>query len=486
MLLPGAVFVYSWDSHSLLSLVLFHLPVNLLMIGFLPEIDAFCSSLSAAAFPLLVDGGLLAVMSAYVIVYSYIEVNSHDDCARELRKTYGAILELPLKPAMKIDETWPEWIARQASNQFVAFLSSSRLVIAWGEDWPQGVLGVLLVVRYSSGGSVGFAGLSAIISISKGLLIPFCQQIILDQRMAVVQKSLDAFMDSQELQDLFADLKKSSVLGPEAVLSLLPDSLKQPSQDILTRFNTSEADLFEPVRQFREDWLTNLRDPENSERIRCCLVGSYLKQGLPCKVLYNSGHMIGKCQLAGFTAAQCKEIGGFTAKQCKDAGFSAQQCKDAGFSAEECKDAGFSCGDCYAAGFSAKQCKDAAFTAEECRTAGFSARDCYDAGFPLAEAGFSAWDLQKAGGTAEVFKDLGFSAQGLRESGFTAEEFLMAGFQIKDCEVVGSADKCFEAMNEMRQRDGRSAQFWIDRGYTAEECRKGGYTKEQIEKASFD
>ena len=83
-------------------------------------------------------------------------------------------------------------------------------------------------------------------------------------------------------------------------------------------------------------------------------------------------------------------------------------------------------------------------------------------------------------------RTLAFLPQGLRESGFTAEEFLMAGFQIKDCEVVGSADKCFEAMNEMRQRDGRSAQFWIDRGYTAEECRKGGYTKEQIEKASFD
>lgn len=127
----------------------------------------------AAPSSLFTDGGLLAVLSVYVIIYSHILVIEHDDCARDLRKTYRSILELPMKRSRFGDAHLRDWIERQLGNQFVDFLSSSRLLIAWAEDWPQGVLGVLIVLHHGGTEGFGLAGFSALVSISKGLLIPF-------------------------------------------------------------------------------------------------------------------------------------------------------------------------------------------------------------------------------------------------------------------------------------------------------------------------
>ena len=166
----------------------------------------------------LSDGGLLGLAAMYVIVFSYFQVALHEECKQDLHKTYMAILKLPLKPLKPVPETTWEWLAREASNQLVDFLSSSRLLIAWTEDIPQGIIGILLIVRFSiphaeSGGtkSLGFAAGSALISFLKGGLIPALQLYVFAQRKADVKRSLDLLVDSQEaLQKLVDTLEEAS------------------------------------------------------------------------------------------------------------------------------------------------------------------------------------------------------------------------------------------------------------------------------------
>ena len=130
----------------------------------LRQIDTLCQNWAPTVFRCLADGGLLASVSIYVILNSHIHIFENEDCVRDLRKRYRAILELPLKPTNTDRETCCEWMGSRISNLCVDFLSSARLVIAWSEDIPQGLIGVVLVLRYAGRNGIGFAGISATIS----------------------------------------------------------------------------------------------------------------------------------------------------------------------------------------------------------------------------------------------------------------------------------------------------------------------------------
>ena len=427
----------------------------LALIGLWPQIGAFYISCSEAALPMLTDGGLLAVLFLYIIWRAILVASTHEETSERFWRSYQGILGLPLRKLRDPSKTPLDEMKKTTYRLFVAIIGSqSALLLAWTSTWPQGILCLVLMCRYT--GQESLAGFLAIRNLSFGLYILSLHPVIGNFRRSWLYGRLESPVLLQE----------ALVFGAERAPRMLKRLLIEASETVLQEFLAGEPD--EILAQDRNEWLKNLEDSQKIEEFRHSLLNGYLDRGLPCKVLYNSGHMIGKCQLAGFTAAQCKEIGGFTAKQCKDAGFSAQQCKDAGFSAEECKDAGFSCGDCYAARFSAKQCKDAAFTAEECRTVGFSARDCYDAGFPLAEAGFSAKTCKEAGWTANLCKDLAFSAKECKDAGFSVQQCKEAGF-----------------MTRALKEAGFNARELKDAGYTVQQLLEAGFDRKEFEATRF-
>ncbi|CAK9000314.1 Uncharacterized protein SCF082_LOCUS6445 [Durusdinium trenchii] len=365
----------AWWAVSLIALV---------VVAFFLEFNETCIRFSEAVWLHLTDGGLLAVCSIYVILYSHIHTTMDDDCKRDLQKTYWPILELPLKPAtLGSNETWCAWIKRHARNQCLYFLSSSRLLIAWAEDCPQGSIAVVLLMRYSGFHAFGLTGFSAIVSISKGISIPFFRRAILKQHQGAVQKKLDALVESNELKAVAAQVEEAAdeVIRADRLPDVLQDVLSHPSMLVLQHFQVTEANIFQPIRALRTRWLEDVTHSEVAERVRLLLVGRYLQKGVNAQELLERGHMTGKCKDANFTATQCKEIGGFSAQECKAAGFTVCDCRSAGYPVRELKRIFSSALDWKTAGFNARDCREAGFSAIDCANAGFTAHERRWAGF---------------------------------------------------------------------------------------------------------
>ncbi|CAK9061903.1 unnamed protein product [Durusdinium trenchii] len=343
-------------------------------LGSWPRVGSVYLGYVEGVFHWMTDGGLLTVLSTYVIFYSYVRVCLNDDCAQDLRKTYGGILELPAKPAAPLaTETRCDWMARQLGNLCVDFLSSSRLLIAWAEDWPQGFIGVVLVFAIHSHATesqqpkkIGFAGISAIISVGKGILIPFFQKYMFEQRSAAVQRGLDALLSPLTLEVLVDQLP-----GPvqaRKVGRTLQELVREDSRDVLKRLNVGESELFHPIHQLRSDWLNDLLNPENRffRAFQRCLLRSY-----GAEAVRELGFSVAECQRAGFTLGQCR-IAGYPPDECRDVyetgdEKTGRQLKAVGFSAMDCKNAGLSAVVCRAEGFSAKDCKDAGYSPRDCK-----------------------------------------------------------------------------------------------------------------------
>ncbi|CAK9062005.1 unnamed protein product [Durusdinium trenchii] len=350
-------------------------------LGSWPRVGSVYLGYVEGVFHWMTDGGLLTVLSTYVIFYSYVRVCLNDDCAQDLRKTYGGILELPAKPAAPLaTETRCDWMARQLGNLCVDFLSSSRLLIAWAEDWPQGFIGVVLVFAIHSHATesqqpkkIGFAGISAIISVGKGILIPFFQKYMFEQRSAAVQRGLDALLSPLTLEVLVDQLP-----GPvqaRKVGRTLQELVREDSRDVLKRLNVGESELFHPIHQLRSDWLNDLLNPENRffRAFQRCLLRSY-----GAEAVRELGFSVAECQRAGFTLGQCR-IAGYPPDECRDVyetgdEKTGRQLKAVGFSAMDCKNAGLSAVVCRAEGFSAKDCKDAGYSPRDCKAAGYKSQ----------------------------------------------------------------------------------------------------------------
>ena len=494
--IPGAILFATITGGSAAGVICCIIPICYILItDHLHQIDSLCVSFSEEAFRWCADGGLLAVVSIFVIIHSHIQVNQIEDTARDLRKTYRAILELPLKPTNPDGETCCEWMERRVTNLCVDFLSSARLLIAWSEDIPQGVIGVALVLRYAGPNGIGFAGISAIISISKGILIPGLQRAVLSHRTAAVQRGLDAIVREEKKRAMIEKrFQGTTPVGDSRVRFLVEGLLREESSDLLKRLNVGESDLFQAIRNRRESWLQ-----ESCEEIRNLVVADYLKQGVSAKDLFDLGHMTGNCKESGFSARECKDIAGFSVQQCRVAGFTPADCLEAGFSTNDCKDEGFSAAECKEAGFSPKQCKGAGFSAKECKEADFSAKEFKDAGFPAIQCrvvGFEVKVCQEAGypteelsrePTAQDYKDAGFSAEECRNEGFSATACKTAGFSLKEIIKAGfSPEQARDAGFSANQfREAGAVRACKDARFSAKECKEAGFSLNDIAKAGF-
>ena len=144
------------------------------------------------------DAGCLAVVSCYTIVYSYWLVTYFSETCNELKRPYRPIISLKqtVHPPPE-DEGCCGWLLSKCSSMlagfFVDFLSSARLLIAVGEDWPQGFLGVIITYRYGHG--LGFAGVSAVWSLLKGILIASGQFFILRNRSSAAERAISILPD---------------------------------------------------------------------------------------------------------------------------------------------------------------------------------------------------------------------------------------------------------------------------------------------------
>ncbi|CAK9061922.1 unnamed protein product [Durusdinium trenchii] len=511
--------------------LIFLLPTSLLVLGLVQWLRSLHITYADTAFWFLADGRLLAVISAYAILYSHFLAVLHEDSAKDLCKTFKAIRYLPLKPPSSFPEGLVDKIARQVGNLCVDFLSSSRLLLAWSKDLPEAIIALVLLFQSATDQpGLGLIGYSAIISIVKSLLIPSCQHLLLSQRKAAFQQALVALVRSNEsVELLLRDLQPSTSTKPTASSALSVEQTKQKlqvllseaSRHLLSELNLGDAERFKAFHLSREKWLSQVVTSEDGERIRGRLVASYVETGISANELFDLGHMTGNCKLVGFTALECKLIARFSAKQCKDAGFlvsdclgagyttkeikaadfsardwkdasfTANQCKDAGFSAKECADAGFSFQDCLEAGFSVDQCNEAGFAAALCMSAGFSVRDCKDAGFSAKQckdAGSSAKDCKDAGFTSSECKVAGFSSTDCKDAGFSAKQCKDAGFSGLDCKEAGfSAKQCRDAGFSAKQC--KDATFSVDEckmaGFSVLDCKDAGFSAKQCREAGF-
>ncbi|CAE7689527.1 unnamed protein product [Symbiodinium sp. CCMP2456] len=255
------------------------------------------------ALQFLTNAGLLGLLSVYVVVSSYIQVNLHEDCAQDLRKSYFPILLLPLKKAPSVSETITERLTREASNFFVDFISSSRLMIAWAEDCPQAFIGVALSIRYTMPDKgikgLGFAGFSAAVSTAKAILIPLGQQAVLEQRRRDVRQELEALVTSESLDQFARDSLTSTVVQRSEITKILQGHLLNSSEDVLTRWNVGLRELFQPIIAERDKWVKdNTREKEHE--LVTCLLPFYKKAGFSADDMQKAGYADHDLREAGF------------------------------------------------------------------------------------------------------------------------------------------------------------------------------------------
>lgn len=133
---------------------------------------------------------------------------------------------------------------------------------------------------------IGFAGISAIISVGKGILIPFFQKYMFEQRSAAVQRGLDALLSPLTLEVLVDQLP-----GPvqaRKVGRTLQELVREDSRDVLKRLNVGESELFHPIHQLRSDWLNDL--------LKLGELGDLREGGLGCSHRFLPKTWVNPCQ----------------------------------------------------------------------------------------------------------------------------------------------------------------------------------------------
>eukprot|EP00929_Paragymnodinium_shiwhaense_P010832 TRINITY_DN11581_c0_g1_i4.p1 TRINITY_DN11581_c0_g1~~TRINITY_DN11581_c0_g1_i4.p1 ORF type:complete len:589 (+),score=56.83 TRINITY_DN11581_c0_g1_i4:173-1939(+) len=183
--------------------------------------DLSVTAVAAVAF----DGACLGILSAYSIVRSHMVVYSSESFLLDLGRSFLPVLCLPDKrkqPSL----SFALKIQGLAVSIFTQMTSDVRQVIAWNEDWPQGFLG--LIFAWRRGGQTGFAFFSAVLSVSKGLLIPLLRAILVTWKMYLLDKQCDEL--STTLVEA-ADLMETSEWQEDDfrcacdICRLLPDAL---------------------------------------------------------------------------------------------------------------------------------------------------------------------------------------------------------------------------------------------------------------------
>eukprot|EP00438_Fugacium_kawagutii_P000581 Skav211995 [mRNA] locus=scaffold2069:129664:131544:- [translate_table: standard] len=258
------------------------------------------------------DGGCLFCLSAYTIVVSHVLIASDRDAFFAVRKTYRAILSLPKRAPMTVQyPSWRSQISEYFSGFAVEFCSPARLLIAWLEDLPQGLIGFALVAAHQDQvGGIGFAGVAAVIGLAKGILIPTGQGLALAERqirvnscledMKGLRASLPPDFDVKDFHKMMLSMQEARTKANEAGQRLremasknLPKAEKEAAIDALSaslkkcqealkiskgtfkakwtlfnnsvlekrrnfvrqRFNIDTTDLYRPIQKSIDGWL---------------------------------------------------------------------------------------------------------------------------------------------------------------------------------------------------------------------------------------
>ena len=463
----------------------------------------------------LMDSGALFMLSFYVICSAYYFVASDKDGVREMRRPYFGILAWPIRSQTRKavgSENVIEQVYLQMSNKAVDFLSTARLLIAWVEDWPQGLLGLLLAIGHRDQvGSFGFAAFSAVISFSKGILIPSGQWIVVSFKQAEVQKGL---MDSKQLAKYF---EENSSLTHDRILSEWERALKKRARDVLSHANILEGlDLYQPIHKDKDAWMmehvkptslkpTLLEPTSGSEWLQPRTTHGKSASSLFAAVC---GELVS--QLSGpeqvpesFFADVCAKLvsqqndpeqhpdtQGATLDEILRV-FPPEACQLGGFADEDIKKLGKKIRE---AGWSLEECGKANYTVKMCLEAGYTKNDFKEIGFNRLHvvSGFNEKNLASIG----VFRN-GTTCRELKEAGFSLEQCGEAGYTVKMCLQAGYVRTGLEFLrhfSRLTQEDLASIGVALDAtgcrnlreaGLSLEKCGKAGYTVKMCLEAGY-
>ena len=308
-------------------------------------------------FNILADGKLLFVVSVYVIISSYVQVISHEDSAKDLRRVYRPILDLPLARLRRVGHSLScfAWIKAEAENVVLDLVSNTRLLIAVAEDIPQGVIGLVLVWKYvlPNGGriSLGFAGLSALVSASKGIFIKLFQTGMQRRQERNVRVGLDSLLSRESLADL---LQNTSRLGRSQIAETLDPILREQSENVLRQFNVRDTQLYHPIMSARDEWLNKWQ--HQLDAVARNLAAIYVEGGATQEDLQNLNYSPMDIARAFGGLETCLKKDLVTLEQIRDVGFTALECRAAGLKLFRIKGCGYTAAEAAAAGFSRQDC----------------------------------------------------------------------------------------------------------------------------------
>jgi len=265
------------------------------------------------------DGGFLFIASFYVMIISNVVVMSHPGCAQELRRTYSCVLAIPMtKPEQPLNY-WVDWLSLELSLIAGDLLSSVKLLLAWAEDLPQGIIGFALTACAAQGAhGLGFAALSAMVSLVKGCLIPTGQGCLAARLAYVLRNKLDVWKPPDFTTAELLGLPRQDIQD-SLQLSLSPSLRKHAESVIADMGLRRDLDLHEPVFAAIEKW-SEQKVADELKKVSAESVAALKRQGAGLQEVFANGYSL-----------EAARGGGFTLSACLEAGFGLQDCLRAGF-----------------------------------------------------------------------------------------------------------------------------------------------------------
>ena len=202
------------------------------------------------------DGACLFLASTYVIIKAYQVVLRYDESSTAMFNSYCGILALPLYPEERPEPPigWYSWTRTMVANKMMDCLSSARLLIAVYEDGPQGFIGLALTLGHRGQvGSVGFAAVSACISVLKAVFIPLGQQTILRHTL---RRADEGLQDVEAFVWTCLDrIVKVAKLTKSDLVQAWPHAVEKRERDVLRSLNLAHGlTLYQPVYEMTAKW----------------------------------------------------------------------------------------------------------------------------------------------------------------------------------------------------------------------------------------
>ncbi|CAE7800111.1 dotG [Symbiodinium sp. CCMP2456] len=448
------------------------------------------------------DAGCLAVVSCYTIVYSYWLVTYFPETCNELKRSYRPIISLKqtVPPPLE-DEGFFGWLCSKCSSMLagfcVDFLSSARLLIAVGEDWPQGFLGVIITYRYGHG--LGFAGVSAVWSLLKGILIASGQFLIFSNRSSAASRAI-SIMPEIFASRLFSfhQRKPKHLSEVEWYLDHMIVIGEEVGDEVFAGLHLRRGvELFASLFERLDDYLARIKSSGDDGRTFkdeaiVSLLRFYKEHGTLIKEIKELGFSRQSYLQVYVMLDFMKEGLVRTPADAQKEGFTISQDIEQSVRAQD--------------RFTREDLQKHECTLEEIYEAGLvlTIKDCCEAGFALKDilglyTGTKHWcpsflaclpgkltccwypRLLSVEAVLNQCKQAGyhFSAKEYRQAGLSVKHYNKAGFSVKDCYDNG------HSLEQCRQLGGYSAKDFKAAGLSVKDCGQAGFSLEDLLEAGF-